>query len=97
MAAGEASACRRGLARLRATGPARIAAAAVIAVATFAAAFGPLLAPYDPDRPNLSLSWAGPAGGPLFGYDVEAATCCPGWWPARNPRCSGRWWLSSSA
>ena len=77
MAAGEASACRRGLARLRATGPAGIAAAAVIAVATFAAAFGPLLAPYDPDRPNLSLSWAGPAGGHLLGYDVEAATSYP--------------------
>ena len=71
MAAAEASTSRRGLARLRATGPAGIASAAVIAVATFAAAFGPLLAPYDPDLPNLSLSWAGPAGGHLLGYDFE--------------------------
>jgi peptide/nickel transport system permease protein len=71
MAAGEASASRRGLALLRATGPAGIASAVVIAVATFAAVFGPLLAPYDPDLPNLSLSWAGPGGGHLLGYDFE--------------------------
>ncbi len=71
MAAAEASAFRRGLARLRATGSAGIASAAVIAVAAFAAAFGPLLAPYDPDLPNLSLSWAGPVGGHLLGYDFE--------------------------
>jgi peptide/nickel transport system permease protein len=66
----EASAFRRGLARLRATGPAGIASAAVIAVAAFTAVFGPLLAPYDPDLPNLSLSWVGPAGGHLLGSDV---------------------------
>ena len=70
MPAGQASASRRGLARLRATGPAGIASAAVIAAATFAAVFGPLLAPYDPDLPNLSLAWAGPDGGHLLGYDV---------------------------
>ena len=70
MAAAESSASRRGLARLRATGPAGIASAAVIAVATFTAVFGPLLAPYDPDLPNLSLSWAGPVGGHLLGSDV---------------------------
>ncbi len=71
MAAAESSASRRGLARLRATGPAGIAPAAVIVVAAFAAAFGPFLAPYDPDLPNLSLAWAGPAGGHLLGYDVD--------------------------
>jgi len=52
-------------------GAAGIASAAVIAAATVAAAFGPLLAPYDPDLPNLSLAWAGPVGGHLLGYDVE--------------------------
>ena len=67
----EDSASRWGLARLRSTGPAGIASAAVIAVATFAAAFGPLLAPYDPGLPNLSLSWVGPVGGHLLGYDVD--------------------------
>jgi peptide/nickel transport system permease protein len=71
MAAAESSASRRGLARLRATGPAGIAPAAVIVVAAFAAAFGPFLAPYAPDLPNLSLAWAGPAGGHLLGYDVD--------------------------
>ena len=62
---------RRSLAQLRATGPAGIASAAVIAVATFAAVFGPLLAPFNPDLPNLSLAWAGPAGSHLLGYDFE--------------------------
>jgi peptide/nickel transport system permease protein len=69
--AGEASAPGRGLTRLRATGPAGIACAIVIAVATFAALFGPILAPYDPNLPNLSLAWAGPVGGHLLGYDAE--------------------------
>jgi peptide/nickel transport system permease protein len=71
MPAAEASVSRRGLAVLRATGPAGIASAVVIAAATFAAVFGPLLAPYDPNLPNLSLSWAGPVGGHLLGYDFE--------------------------
>jgi len=59
----------KALARLRATGPAGIASAVVIAVAMFVAVFGPLLAPYPPNLPNLSLAWAGPAGGHLLGYD----------------------------
>ena len=71
MPAAEASASRRSLAVLRATGPAGIASAVVIAAATFAALFGPVLAPYDPNLPNLSLSWAGPVGGHLLGYDFE--------------------------
>ena len=71
MPAAEASASRRGLAVLRATGPAGIASAVVVAAATFAALFGPVLAPYDPNLPNLSLSWAGPVGGHLLGYDFE--------------------------
>ena len=57
--------------RLRQLGPAGLASAAVIAVATFAAVFGPLLAPYNPDLPNLSLAWVGPAGGHLLGYDFQ--------------------------
>jgi peptide/nickel transport system permease protein len=71
MPAAEASVSRRGLALLRATGPAGIASAVIVAAATFAAVFGPLLAPYDPNLPNLSLSWAGPGGGHLLGYDFE--------------------------
>ena len=61
----------RGLALLRATGPAGIASAIVLAFAAFAAVFGPLLAPYDPNLPNLSLAWVGPVGGHLLGYDFE--------------------------
>jgi peptide/nickel transport system permease protein len=56
---------------LRQTGAAGLASAAVIAVATFVAIFGPLLAPYNPDLPNLSLAWVGPTGGHLLGYDFQ--------------------------
>jgi len=56
---------------VRATGLAGIVSAAIIAAATFAAIFGPLLAPYDPNLPNLSLAWVGPTGGHLLGFDVQ--------------------------
>jgi peptide/nickel transport system permease protein len=55
----------------RQLGPAGLVSAAVIAVATFAAVAGPLLAPYNPDLPNLSLAWVGPAGGHLLGFDFQ--------------------------
>jgi peptide/nickel transport system permease protein len=61
----------RAVGMLRATGPAGIASAIVIAVATFVALFGPLLAPYPPDLPNLSLAWVGPTGGHLLGFDFQ--------------------------
>jgi peptide/nickel transport system permease protein len=61
----------RAWAMLRATGPAGIVSAIVIAVAIFMAIFGTWLAPYDPITPNLSLSWVGPVGGHLLGYDFE--------------------------
>jgi peptide/nickel transport system permease protein len=56
---------------LRATGPAGIASAIVIAIAIFMAIFGTFIAPYDPITPNLSLAWVGPVGGHLLGYDFE--------------------------
>lgn len=56
---------------LRATGPAGIASAIVIAIATFVALFGPLLAPYPPNLPDLSLAWVGPSGGHLLGFDFQ--------------------------
>jgi len=63
---------RRGaLGLLRSTGLAGLASAAVIAVASVLAIFGPLLAPYNPELPNLSMAWVGPAGGHLLGYDFE--------------------------
>jgi peptide/nickel transport system permease protein len=61
----------RAFALLRATGPAGIASAAVIAVATFVAIAGPVLAPYPANLPNLSLAWVGPAGGHLLGFDFQ--------------------------
>jgi peptide/nickel transport system permease protein len=70
-AARPVSRASRGWAMLRATGPAGIASAIVIAIATFMAIFGTLLAPYDPITPNLSLAWVGPVGGHLLGYDFE--------------------------
>ena len=56
---------------LRGTGNAGLVSAAVIAVAVALAVIGPLLAPYNPDLPNLSLAWVGPAGGHLLGFDFE--------------------------
>jgi peptide/nickel transport system permease protein len=70
-AASRTSWLSRAWARLRATGPAGIGSAIVIAVAIFVAIFGTVLAPYDPITPNLSLSWVGPVGGHLLGYDFE--------------------------
>jgi peptide/nickel transport system permease protein len=61
----------RGLAVLWATGPAGISSAVVIAVAMLAAWFGPLLTPYNPNLPNLTLAWVGSTGGHLLGYDFE--------------------------
>ena len=61
----------RPLTGLRGTGVAGMASAAVIALATFAAIFGPLLAPYPPNLPNLSLAWVGPVGGHLLGFDFQ--------------------------
>jgi peptide/nickel transport system permease protein len=55
---------------LRSTGAPGIASAAVISLATLAAVAGPLVAPYDPKVGSLSLSWVGPAGGHLLGYDA---------------------------
>ena len=69
--ADKARAPSRAQALLRATGPAGIASAIVLTVAALAAVFGPLLAPYDPNLPNLSLAWVGPVGGHLLGYDFE--------------------------
>jgi peptide/nickel transport system permease protein len=56
---------------LRSTGVAGMASAVVIAVATVLAAFGPWLAPYNPELPNLSKAWIGPVGGHLLGFDFE--------------------------
>ena len=56
---------------LRATGLIGMISAAVIIAATLAAIFGPLLAPFPPNLPNLSLAWVGPGGGHLLGFDFQ--------------------------
>ena len=61
----------RALGRLRGTGAVGVVSAAVIALAALAAIFGPVVAPYHPDLPNLSLSWVGPTGGHLLGFDAQ--------------------------
>jgi peptide/nickel transport system permease protein len=48
-----------------------MASAAVIAAAAFVAAFGWLIAPYDPNFTDLMNTWHGPIGGHLLGYDVQ--------------------------
>jgi peptide/nickel transport system permease protein len=53
------------------TGPAGIASAIVIALATVVALIGPLLAPFNPTLPNLALAFIGPTGGHLLGFDFE--------------------------
>jgi peptide/nickel transport system permease protein len=57
--------------RLRNTGAAGMISAAIIAVAAFAAAFGPLIAPYNTTVPDVALQFVGPAGGHLLGFDFE--------------------------
>jgi len=57
--------------RLRTTGAAGMASAAVIAVATLAAVLGPLIAPYNTTVPDTSLQFVGPAGAHLLGFDFE--------------------------
>ncbi len=56
---------------LRSTGTAGIISAAVIAIATVVAVVGSFITPYNPVLPDLSLSWVGPAGGHLLGFDFE--------------------------
>jgi peptide/nickel transport system permease protein len=43
----------------------------VIAVAVLLAAFGPLLAPQDPDAASLGNAYVGPVAGHAFGYDSQ--------------------------
>jgi peptide/nickel transport system permease protein len=59
------------LAVLRSTGLAGMISAVVIGVAIVVAVIGPLVAPYSPVLPNISLAWVGPAGGHLLGFDFE--------------------------
>jgi peptide/nickel transport system permease protein len=55
----------------RTTSPALIVSAAVIVAATFVAIAGPLLAPYNPDLPQLSDYFVGPSPEHLVGFDAQ--------------------------
>lgn len=57
--------------RIRTTGAAGAVSAAVIAAATLAAVFGPLIAPYNTTLPDTTLQFVGPAGWHLLGFDFE--------------------------
>jgi peptide/nickel transport system permease protein len=57
--------------RQRRTSPLLVGSAALIVVATFVAIAGPLLAPYNPDLPDLSQYFVGPTGGHLLGFDAQ--------------------------
>jgi len=57
--------------RQRRTSPVLIASAAVIVLATFVAVAGPLLAPYNPDLPDLSQYFVGPTPDHLLGFDAQ--------------------------
>jgi peptide/nickel transport system permease protein len=56
---------------VRSTGVAGMTSAVVVAVATVLAVLGPVIAPFNPVLPNLSLSWVGPTGGHVLGFDFE--------------------------
>jgi peptide/nickel transport system permease protein len=56
---------------VRSTGVAGMTSAVVVAVATVLAVLGPVIAPFNPVLPNLSLSWVGPTGAHVLGFDFE--------------------------
>jgi peptide/nickel transport system permease protein len=63
---------RRSLAGLqRWTSPALVGSSAVIVAATLVAIAGPLLAPYNPDTPQLSQYFVGPTPEHLLGFDAS--------------------------
>ena len=72
VAAGVATVARRSEAgRQRRFGPALIISGAVIAAAALVAIAGPLLAPYNPDTPQLSQYFVGPSPEHLLGFDAS--------------------------
>jgi peptide/nickel transport system permease protein len=72
VAAGVASVASRSVARRRrGFSPALITSAAVIAAAALVAVFGPLIAPYNPDTPQLSQYFVGPSPEHLLGFDAS--------------------------
>jgi peptide/nickel transport system permease protein len=72
VAAGVSTVARRARAgRQRGFSPLLIASAGVIVVAAIVAIFGPLLAPYNPETPQLSQYFVGPSPEHLLGFDAS--------------------------
>jgi len=73
VAAGVATVARRrfGGRRQRGTSPALIVSATVVVAAAAVAVIGPLLAPYDPNLPQLSQYFVGPSPEHLLGFDAS--------------------------
>jgi peptide/nickel transport system permease protein len=72
VAAGVATVARRsGTGRHRNLSPLLIVSAGVIVVAAVVAIFGPLLAPYNPETPQLSQYFVGPSPEHLLGFDAS--------------------------
>ena len=72
VAAGVATVARRsGTGRHRRFSPLLIGSASVIVAAAIVAIFGPLLAPYNPDTPQLSQYFVGPSPEHLLGFDAS--------------------------
>jgi peptide/nickel transport system permease protein len=72
VAAGVASVATRAAGvRQRRFGPALIISGGVIAAAALIAIAGPLLAPYNPDTPQLSQYFVGPSPEHLLGFDAS--------------------------
>ena len=73
VAAGVTSVARRRSlsGRSRRTGPALIISSGVIVAAALVAIAGPLIAPYDPDLPQLSQYFVGPSAEHLLGFDAQ--------------------------
>jgi peptide/nickel transport system permease protein len=57
--------------RLQSSNVLVIGCAVIIGIAVFLAAFGPLLAPHDPDAANLGNAYVGPVAGHPLGYDSQ--------------------------
>ncbi len=68
---GAAPSRRFALPGLRDTGAVGHVSAVVIGLAVLTAGFGPAIAPFDANRSNLSLSFVGPTGGHLLGFDSQ--------------------------
>jgi peptide/nickel transport system permease protein len=72
VAAGVSSVARRSrVGRQGRFSPALVISAAVIAAAAIVAIAGPLLAPYNPDTPQLSQYFVGPSPEHLLGFDAS--------------------------